>query len=295
MRSFTLRAVTIAVIILVFPFLNASAQSPGQIVRRSSASAVLDPNNDGYVSLPLNTGFTTSDITQSEIPFKSIPPSFIEPIGDLATGASGSFTDLVTSTTDKTGFMSYSDGTNLYFRLRVGSISNGAKAYSVLIDADNKAGNSGSQADPNYVAPTSQGSGNIGFEWEVLLATGTSTTVTVNETDGKNGPNIVQVSQTTNSSNWQIATALSTNSNNPDYFFDFYVPLSAFTGTYALTSSSVFRMVATTVSSPTSALKGNRSDIFGVNDVLYPSTPDGWLAAINGTPPITLSQLNSGR
>jgi|GEM_PF-628280 len=294
MRSCTKHTVVITLSIIVCSFLNASAQSPGQIVRRSSASSVLDPNGDGYISLPANTGFTTSDITQSEIPFKSIPPAFTEPIGDLATGASGSFTDLVTSPTDKTGFMAYNDGTNLIFRLRVGSISSGAKAYSILIDADFKAGNSGSQADPNYVAPTSQGSGNIGFEWEVLLATGNSTTVTVNETDGKTGPNIVQVYQTTNSNNWQIATALTTNSNNPDYFYDFYVPLSAFTGTYALTSSTGFRMVATTVSSPTSALKGNRSDIFGVNDVNYPSTPDGWLAALNSTPPITLSQLSSG-
>lgn len=270
------------------------AQSPGQIVRRSSSSSVLDANSDGYVSLPINTGFTTSDITQSEIPFKTVPLAFSEPIGDLATGQSGSFTDLVTSPTDKTGLMAYYDGTNLIFRLRVGSISAGAKAYSILIDADFKAGNSGSQPDPNYVAPTAQGTGNIGFEWEVLLATGNSTTVTIYETDGKTGPNIVQAYQTTNSNNWQIARALTTNSNNADYFYDFYVPLSAFTGTYAITSSTTFRMVATTVNSPTSALTGSRSDIFGVNDINYPSTPDGWLAALGGTPPVTLTQLSSG-
>jgi hypothetical protein len=294
MRSCRKPTVVIILSIIVCSFLNASAQSPGQIVRRSSASAVLDANSDGYISLPANTGFTTSDITQSEIPFKTIPLAFTEPIGDLATGASGGFTDLVTSPTDKSGLMAYNDGTNLIFRLRVGGISSGAKAYSILIDADFKAGNSGSQPDPNYVAPTSQGSGNIGFEWEVLLATGNTTTVTIYETDGKTGPSIVQAYQTTNSNNWQIATALTTNSNNPDYFYDFYVPLSAFTGTYALSGSAGFRMVATTVNSPTSALTGSRSDIFGVNDVNYPSTPNGWLAALNGTPPITLSQLSTG-
>lgn len=292
MRNNTLHTLVFAIII-VCSFLNTSAQSPGQIVRRSSASSVLDFNGDGYTSTN-SSGFTTSDVTQSEIPFKTIPPAFLEPIGDLATGASGSFTDLVTAPTDKSGFVAYYDGTNLIFRLRVGSISNGAKAYSILIDADFKAGNSGSQADPNYVAPTSQGSGNIGFEWEVLLAVGNSTTVTVNETDGKIGPNIVQSYQTTNASNWQISTALTTNSNNPDYFYDFYVPISVFTGTYALTGSTPFRFVATTVSSPTSALTGNRSDIFGVNDVNYTSTPDGWLAALNGTPPMTLTSLSSG-
>lgn len=273
--------------------LKTTAQSPGQIVRRSSPGTVLDPNGDNYVSTN-TSGFTTSDITQSEIQFKTISPAFLEPIGDLATGASGSFTDLVTSPTDKTGFAAYYDGANLIFRLRVGGISSGAKAYSILIDADFKAGNSGSQPDPNYVAPTSQGSGNIGFEWEVLLAVGNSTTVTLYETDGKIGPNIVQKYQTTNSNDWQLSTALTTNSNNPDYFYDFYIPISQFTGAYALTGSNAFRFVATTVNSPTSALQGSRSDIFGVNDVLYTSTPDGWLAALNGTPPMTLTSLSSG-
>lgn len=279
---------------LLFTFFDGFTQSPGQIVRRISPSTVLDGNNDSYVSLPVNTGFTTNDLTQSEIPFKVIPLAFTEPLGDLATGQNGSFTDLVTSQTDNSGFMAYYDGANLIFRLRVGSISSGAKAYSILIDADFKAGNSGSQADPNYVAPTSQGTGNIGFEWEVLLATGNATTVTVYETDGKTGPDIVQAYQTTNSNNWQIARALSTHSNNADYFYDFYVPLSAFTGTHAITASTTFRMAATTVNSPTSALTGSRSDIFGVNDVNYPSTPDGWLAALDATPPVTLNQLSSG-
>lgn len=294
MRCFTKRKVAITLISIACSFLHAAAQSPGQIVRRSSASSVLDPNGDGYISLPTNTPFTTSDITQSEIPFKIIPPAFTEPVGDLATGASGSFTDLVTSSTDKSGFMAYYDGTNLIFRLRVGSICSGAKGYSILIDADNKAGSSGAQADPNYVAPTATGTGNIGFEWEVVLTTGTTTRVTVYEADGKTGPNIVQAYQVVNGSDWQIGTALTTTSNNLDYFYDFYVPLSAFTGTYAITGSSSFRMVATTVNSPTSALTGSRSDIFGVNDVNYTSTPDGWLAALNGTPPVTLTSLSSG-
>ncbi len=244
MKNLNPGRIAIFTVTLLFTFFDGFTQSPGQIVRRSSASTVLDGNGDNYVSLPINTGFTSNDITQSEIPFKVIPLAFTEPVGDLATGQTGSFTDLVTSQTDNSGFMAYYDGTNLIFRLRVGSISSGAKAYSILIDADFKAGGSGSQADPNYVAPTSQGSGNIGFEWEVLLATGNATTVTVYETDGKIGPNIVQTYQTTNSNNWQIARALSNHSNNADYFYDFYVPLSVFTGAHALTPSTAFRMAA---------------------------------------------------
>src|SRR6478735_1093615 len=114
MRNNTLHTLVFAIII-VCSFLNTSAQSPGQIVRRSSASSVLDFNGDGYTSTN-SSGFTTSDVTQSEIPFKTIPPAFLEPIGDLATGASGSFTDLVTAPTDKSGFVAYYDGTNLIFR-----------------------------------------------------------------------------------------------------------------------------------------------------------------------------------
>jgi hypothetical protein len=191
--------------------------------------------------------------------------------------------------------MAYYDGTNLIFRLRVGGISAGAKAYSILIDADFKAGNSlnSSQPDPNYVAPTAQGTGNIGFEWEVLLATGNSTSVILNNVDGKTNSTIVPVTLTTGTTGWQISKALSTNSNNADYFYDFYVPVSAFTGTYAITSTTQFRIVATTVNSPTSALAGSRSDIWGGNDQLYTSTPEEWYEVLGKTPPVTLTKLSS--
>src|SRR5262249_35717569 len=43
-----------------------------------------------------------------------------------------------------------------------------------------------------------------------------------------------------------------------------------------------------------SALTGSRSDIFGVDDGNYSSTPAGWLAALNNTPPLTLTSLSSG-
>jgi hypothetical protein len=286
-----MRIITASLVLLLFALPAIShAQSPGQIVKRVSVNTVLDPlPSTGYTSNS-TSGFVSNDVAESRLPFKVITLPFAEPVGDLATGASGSFTDLVTSPLDKSGFMCYYDGTNLVFRLRAGSISSGAKGYSVLIDADNKAGNSGPQADPNYIAPTSNGNGNIGFEWEVLLTTGNTTRVTLYEVDGKTGPNIVQAYQVVDN-NFQVSQAFSAHSNNPDYFFDFYLPVSQFSGLHAILTSSQFRMVATTVNSPTSALSGNRSDIFGVNDVLYPSTPDGWMAVLNNTPPVTLTTL----
>jgi hypothetical protein len=272
--------------------LNLHSQSPGQIVKRGSINTVLDPTPSSGFTSASTSGFLSNDIAESRIPFKVVTLPFNEPIGDLATGSSGSFTDLVVSPADRSGFMCYFDGTNLIFRLRVGGISSGAKGYSILIDADNKAGNSGAQADPNYIAPTSNGNGNIGFEWEVLLTTGNTTRVTLYEVDGKIGSNIVQAAQVTNN-NFQVSQALSTQSNNPDYFFDFYLPIAQFTGLHTIIASNKFRMIATTVNSPTSALAGNRSDIFGINDVLYPSTADGWLAALNGMPPVSLTELGA--
>lgn len=268
----------------------AFAQLPGQIVKRHSVNAVLDPGSNGFTSTTTN-GFISNDITESRIPFKVIKLPFTEPVGDLKTGATGSFTDLVTTPNDETGFMVHFDGTNLLFRLRVSGISAGAKAYSVLIDADMKAGNSGPQADPNYVAPTTTGNGNIGFEWELVLMTGNTTRVVLYEADGKAGSSIVQQSAVEND-NYQISKALSVTHNDPDYFFDFYLPIAQFTGLHQIISSNKFRMVATTVSSPTSALQGNRSDVFGVNDANYALTADAWMAALGGSPGVSLNEIS---
>ena len=64
-----------------------------------------------------------------------VPPAVTEPTGDLATGPSGGFTDIV-KTVDNSGFYTHSNGTNLYFRLRIGGIISGSKGYSILIDTD---------------------------------------------------------------------------------------------------------------------------------------------------------------
>ncbi|HEV7332390.1 MAG TPA: T9SS type A sorting domain-containing protein [Flavisolibacter sp.] len=275
----------------VFSISNlAFAQLPGQIVKRHSVNAVLDPGSNGFTSTN-TTGFISNDITESRIPFKVVRLPFTEPVGDLKTGATGSFTDLVTTPSDETGLMVHFDGNNLLFRLRVSGISAGAKAYSVLIDADMKAGNSGPQADPNYVAPTTTGNGNPGFEWELVLMTGNTTRVVLYEADGKAGSSIVQQHAVEND-NYQISKALSITNNDADYFFDFYLPIAQFTGLHQIISSNKFRMVATTVSSPTSALQGNRSDVFGVNDANYALTADAWMAALGGTPGVSLNELS---
>ncbi len=140
------------------------AQSPGLIVRPAGGNGItmLNPNGDAYTSSSA-TGFTTDDIAQSEIPFKVVPAIAVEPTGDLSTGPSGGFTDIVTKV-DGSGFYLYKDATNIYFRLRIGGIISGSKGYSVLIDTDRKMGAAGVTADPNFVAPSGSSPGNPGFE-----------------------------------------------------------------------------------------------------------------------------------
>lgn len=259
------------------------AQSPGQIIRPAGGTGVtaLNPNGDAYSSATTG-GFSTNDISQSEIMYKVVPAAIIEPTGDLANGPSGGFTDIV-RTVDGSGFYIYSDGTNIFFRLRIGSVISGSKGYSALIDTDGKMGNSGPYADPNYLAPTNTGNGNPGFEYEVVLQTNFQ--VAVYNVNGSANPGSPVATYPLNT-NSQISVALTTDGNNSDYFYDWYVPLSA------IGSPASFRLTATTVTSPNSALQGIRSDIYGINDSQATPT-NAWVTATNAQPAITVASIGS--
>lgn len=269
-----------------FVMQNTSAQSPGIVVRPAGGpySTILNPSQNGFTSAT-TAGYSTSDIGAgySEIPYKVVPPAITEPTGDLATGPSGGFTDIV-KTVDGSGFYVYYDGTNILFRLRIGSIISGSKGYSVLLDTDGKMGNSGPNADPNYVAPTNTSNGNPGFEYEVVLQTNFN--VSVYNVDGTSTPALVTTYPL--NTNSLISVALSTDGGNPDYFYDFTVPVSI------IGSPSTFRMVATTVTSPSSALQGSRSDIYGIDDSANPNVSTAWQTVINSEPTITMTNLGSG-
>lgn len=264
------------------------AQSPGLIVRPAGTAgpAVLNPNQDVFTSAT-SAGFTTSDITQSEILYKIIKPVMIEPTGDLATGPDGGYSDIV-KTVDNSGCYIYNDGTNLLFRLRIGSIVSGAKAYNILIDTDLKLGASGSSADPNYVAPTNSGNGNPGFELEVALETGTNGRVAIYNVDGIVNPTASNTYSLT--TNQLISVALSRESGNADYFYDFFVPMSAL----GISASTPIRMVISTNTNPGSAFQGTRSDIYGLNDEDFSSTTDAWEFLGENTPSFTLDDVASG-
>lgn len=258
------------------------SQSPGLIVRTPGGTGVtsLNPNGDGYSSLT-TSGFTTDDIAQSEISYVNVPVAIIEPTGDLATGPSGGFSDIV-KRTDGSGFYLYKDATNIYFRMRIGSIVSGSKGYSALLDTDGKMGASGPNADPNYLAPGGTNSGNPGFEYEITFES--NSRVAVYNIDGTSSPSLVSSYNINTHS--QISVALSTESNNPDYFYDWYAPLSA------IGNPSSIRLLGTTVASPNSALQGNRSDIYGIDDANYTNNASAWQAVIEAQPIINLTSFS---
>lgn len=140
-------------------------------------------------------------------------------------------------------------------------------------------GNTGANADPNYVAPTNTSNGNPGFEYEVVFETNFQ--VAVFSVDGTASPGSPTATYSLNT-NSQISVALSTDSNTPDYFYDWYVPLSA------IGSPSSIRMVATTVTSPNSALQGSRSDIYGIDDA-NTTVAGAWTTVANAQAPITIT------
>ncbi|MGN6492028.1 MAG: hypothetical protein ACTHLE_08545 [Agriterribacter sp.] len=271
------------VFVIIFSWgINVSnAQSPGLIVRPPGGGGitVLNPNGDGYSS-GTTAGFVSDDIAESEIPYKIVSAAIGEPTGDVATGPSAGFTDIVTRV-DGSGFYMYKDATNIYFRLRIGNIINGSKGYTVLIDTDQKMGGSGSYADPNYVSASGNSPGNPGFEYEVSLQTNFQ--VAVYSIDGLVTPGAPSTySLATNS---QISVALSTDNNNPDYFYDWFVPLSA------IGNPATIRIAATTVTAPNSAFQGSRSDIYGINDANFANRAGAWQTVIDAQPFISLSSF----
>jgi hypothetical protein len=197
---------------------------PGFINRASTSvagKAVLDPNTDGFSSLTTAGFVAPSDNTSSEIPFSGVLTYATEPGGDLNTGPTGGFSDIVQDA-NNIGFYQYlSPANNWLFRFRLGSIVAGAKGYSVMLDTDGKFGASGANADPNYLAATSNTNGNPGFEIEIVLET--NSRIAIYNVDGNTSPILV-----TSYSNWQdmsqISLALSNFGGNPDFFYDFYIP-----------------------------------------------------------------------
>ncbi|MBC5992506.1 T9SS type A sorting domain-containing protein [Pontibacter cellulosilyticus] len=268
-----------------------SAQTPGLIFKPAAngGNKILDPNGDGYVSKAA-TGFTgTNDETtnNSEIPYRPFPTMATEVVGDLVTGTSGGHTDLVPSqSSGGTGspIAAYYDGKNLMFRVRLGKQSTASKGYSIMIDSNNLFGNLVSGTTPSSTP-------NPGFEYEIVLAANFD----VSLYDHRNQPNGGSKIWTGSTDQYfQKSIAASKASGDDDYFYDFYLPLTAFAG--GITADTRLRMTGITITSAQSGITGTVSDVGGVN---FSGTYGGearnaWADVINSFPSVSLNELMNG-
>ena len=269
-----------------FLLLNTSvvfAQTPGFIYKAAigGGERVLDPNGDNYVSTT-RSGFSGTNDTGSsvsEIPYRALPVLENEVVGDLNTGSTGGHTDLV----PPFPIQAFFDGTNVMLRFRLGGTSTSSKGYSIMIDTDGQFGNLVAGGNPATTP-------NPGFEFEIVLESNFSVSVYDHRNNPLGGPRIWSGSVDQYS---QRAVAATTNSNNPDYFFDFYVPLTTLTG---VTANTPLRMSGVTITSAQSGITGTVSDIGGVNFQSYEySKQRAWAAIMGSFPSTTLTQIrNSG-
>ncbi len=263
----------------LFTSRNVLAQTKGLIYKQAGnalGKSVLDPNSDGFAS-PTISGFSGTDYgTGSELQMIPLPVIIDEPLGDLTTGSAGGHTDIVTNNTSSrqscyvlvknVGGIDY-----LIVRFRMGGNSTSPKAYSLLLDTDGSITNNYSSSNP-------------GFEREVVLSASNSVSIYSHNGSG------ATLLQSYNVDNYQQrSVALSTVSGDADYFYDFFVPLSA------INATSAVRLAAITVNSLSSGLAGTISDINGLNDTSYGGNHTAMFQAIiSASPSVTLTTLTTG-
>lgn len=274
-------------------YFNAYSQIKSGLIFEPATGAgriVLDPNLDGYIS-KTTAGFSGLDdqtSTASEIVFNQIP-IISEPSSDLGAGPNCKYTDFVSDNVNANmnsvvGY--YLDANNNWiYRMRMASYSPNTKSYSILIDTDGKFGNSGPNADPQYVA------GNPGFEIEILLST-------------NNGVYIYDVNNNTNNSvlkksyigrsNYQMSKALSQVCGSYNIFIDLFVPFGDLTTLFGITTSTPLRWVVADNMSANESTIGhlsNISDIAGVNGA---NNETGLASFINSQTPTCASCIPAG-
>lgn len=308
------RYITLVIVSLSF-FLISSAQTPGLIIRDGSGrvppgavSSVLDPNGNGWSSLS-TTGYAVSDIgaAYSEIPYKPIPPIFPEPTGDLRRGPTGFFSEIVKADPGGTGFYLFFDvgpdntvntaDDKILVRLRISGIMSGSKGYSALLDTDGKFFGTGSSADPTYQAQTTGTNGNPGFEYEVVYESNFRIALyDVNNSCNPLPPQLIwsiDLNNLANSIYAQTSVALTRDGGDADYFYDFWIPRTAFTGTGGpITSTTPLRVQTTTVMSPQGSICGPVSDLYG-DDGQFGTSSSQYVATIQGQPTFTLTDMTT--
>lgn len=226
----------------------------GRVIRPAS-TGVLDPNGDGYVS-KTTSGFSNdgSYLDEFELSMFGIPKLDGDVAGDNI-GKSCGITDLIP---DNNGFSVYAvrdANNNLIFRFRVGDDNPSVEAWTILLDTDGSIG----AADPDATA------GNPGFEIDITLIKRNNSGVLVYDINGRdNCPSPVLFYDI--DSHFQISIADEVSCGDPDYFYDFYVPMAEIGSAFGIDVNTGLRYVAVTNVSATCAMGGNISDISGVDN-----------------------------
>ncbi len=269
---------------IISSFLS-SAQTKGFIYKPATTAGalVMDPNSDGYTSATL-AGFLTNDRGESEIPYKALPVLMLEPNSDLRTGPGCGFSDFADNGLQESTYTLLDNNNNLMFRFRLGGTAKNSKGYSILIDTDQKFGNSGPNADPTFTAS------NPGFEIEICLATNFGVRLYNVDAGGSNPSVLVELPY---AQYCQKSVAFTTNCSDPDYFYDFYIPFSVITSYFpSINTSTPLRMVANTVIAPQSAIQGPISDIGGFDDTKHGGCYTcAWTALVSNFPPTPATAL----
>ncbi|NNC94677.1 MAG: Ig-like domain-containing protein [Chitinophagales bacterium] len=259
-------------------------QTPGFIFQPSVGGAsVFDPDNNGYVSQN-SSGFSNDgyDVDEFEIKMFSMPTlGSGEVISDLQSGPSCGFTDFSVDSAGAGSYAGFDASNNLVFRFRLSSSAPNAKGYSVLIDTDQKIGSS----DPNYTLE------NPGFEICVTLRTKFG--VYIYNVDGMDDCSD-QRTFYPDRSNYQKAAATEGPCGSMDVFYDFYIPFSALTTEFGITTSTPIRFASATNTSSSCPFQGSLSDVGGVDDDVYGGCSSCALEDIgSSTPPFPLDSLCS--
>lgn len=251
-------------------------QTSGFIYKQSTSAlgrSVLDPNGDGFTSTT-SSGFSSTDYgVNSELNMIPLPIMINEPVNDLATGSNGGHTDIVSASNGQSCYIlkrTVNGVDYIIIRFRLGGSSTATKGYSILFDLDGNINN-------NYSAK------NPGFEREMVLETGNRVSIYTHSAGGG-----INLDYSYNIDDYsQRSVALSTVSSNPDYFYDYFVPMAS------LNAANPIRIMAATVTSAQSGITGTISDVNGVNDAAYGGSITTIMqTVIGGFPSFSLSNVN---
>lgn len=254
----------------------------------------MDPNGDGFITASGSAFVGPLDHSEFELPFLPLSQYEDEPGADNQYAPGCEFYELIAEA-DANVYPGYyyfrdPDGVSdngdelIFFRFRVARFSNGATAFSILIDEDYRFGFEGAEADRNAVQ------GNPGFEKEVVILnhTGSDGGVWVLDVDGTAKPSLKGFHGAL-SAYYQVSYALNQDpacSGRVPVFVDMYVPFTAL----GISSTTQLRMAVAANEDIASSLGGGASDVGGVDGIATPDDDDQFIAVITNYAPVRVDQ-----